>query len=102
MEHPSNIRPVCEHHAAKPDPQYFEKPFDWFFGKFCKLRFPTGRMDSPMYESMWVKVERVQDHDGKPMLLGELNNDPMYVAEYKCGDGVLFDRNEVCDVLEAK
>jgi hypothetical protein len=93
-ESPSNIGFVCPDHAPKPDAQYFDKPFDWFMGKFCKLGFPTNRKEAPFTEFMWVHV---CDHDGE-FLVGNLNNDPVYVTEYKDGDGVAFVRNEICDV----
>lgn len=97
-EDPRNIGFVCPDHTPKPDPQYFNKPFDWFNGKFCKLGFPTGRMDAPHFEFMWVKVEGHEEIEGKQMLVGKLNNDPVYVDDYQDGDGVAFERHEICDV----
>jgi hypothetical protein len=95
----SNIGMVCPEHSAKPDPQYFEKPYCWFFGKNCKLRFPTGLPEGkPQYEAMWVYVQGIREIDGTTWLVGVLNNDPIIVTEYKDGDGVAFERNEICAV----
>lgn len=92
----SNIGFVCSDHAPKPNEKYFDKPFDWFVGKFCKLGFQTNRKEAPFNEFMWVYVT---NHDDE-ILVGTLNNDPLYVTEYKSGDGIAFDRSEICDVFQ--
>ena len=98
MEPATNIGWVCPDHTPKPDAQYFDKPFDWFVGKYCKLGFPTGRSEPPLTEFMWVRVALVREIDGKTMLVGDLDNDPLYVQDYECGDGVAFERHEVCEI----
>lgn len=91
MEPRRNIRFRCERHRSHPNPAYVQKPFDWFVGKFCKLAFLTG-LPNPDKELMWVKVTESKEIDGKTMLVGILNNDPIYVKDYACDDGVAFDR----------
>ena len=98
MESPNNIGWVCDKHSPKPNSIFFDRPFSWFVGKYCKLGFPTGREEAPHTEFMWVKVTEHMQLDGKTMLVGDLDNDPLFVENYKCGDGVAFDRNEICDV----
>ena len=93
QEH-GNIGWVCPNHAPKPDPQYLDKPLQWFVGKNCKLGFPTGRKEAPFLEFMWVYVTGHQDNE----LTGRLNNDPAFVTDYVDGDGVGFERNEICAV----
>lgn len=93
-EDPENVGWVCPEHTPKPDPQYFDKPFEWFIGKHCKLGFPTGRTESPFTEFMWVYVTGQKEG----FLFGKLDNDPVFVKEYKDGDGVAFERNEICAV----
>lgn len=94
QEDPKNIGWVCADHTPKPDPQFFKKPLDWFVGKNCKLGFPTGRTEAPFLEFMWVYVTGSDEGS----LIGKLNNDPLFVEEYKDGDGVAFDRDEICAV----
>lgn len=91
----SNIGWVCPDHTPKPDPQYFDKPLDWFVGKYCKLGFPTERSEAPFLEFMWVLVTATyEDHS----LIGNLNNDPVFVKGYTDCDVVAFERTEICDV----
>lgn len=97
MENPANIGWLCPDHAPRPDAQYFDKPFEWFVGKSCKLGFLTG-LKSPRTEFMWVQVTGQDTIDGVRMLTGY--NDPAYVRDYRNGDGVAFERNEICDVHE--
>lgn len=97
MNH-STARWVCPNHTPKPDSQYFEKPFDWFVKKYCKLGFSTGLSKGPNLEFMWVYVTHFETIDNKEMLVGRLDNDPLYVNDYKFGDGVAFDREEICMV----
>lgn len=92
---------VCDEHRSKPDPQYFDKPFDWFHNKYCKLSFQGKNPDGEdCHEAMWVLVTGDQEIEGTKMLIGVLDNDPVYEMEYKCGDGVGFERNEICAVAE--
>jgi hypothetical protein len=90
-----NIGWICPEHTPKPDSQYFDKPLEWFVGKYCKLGFPTGRLEPPFTEFMWVFVT-VQKQN---FLFGKLDNDPLFVEEYKDGDVVAFERNEICAVV---
>lgn len=99
MENPANIGWLCPDHVPRPDAQYFDKPFEWFVGKSCKLGFLTG-LKSPRTEFMWVQVTGQDTIDGVRMLTGYLDNDPAYVRDYRNGDGVAFERNEICDVHE--
>lgn len=90
-----NIRPVCGE-CMKPNPQYLEKPPEWFLGKFCKVAFPCtdGRN-----EYMWIEVDGLYDGEGDEEITGVLNNDPLY-AEFTCGDRVAVGRNEIIEVLD--
>ena len=84
----------CDLHRSMPDPQYADKPFDWFVGKCCKLSFPTGH-PTHKNELMWVCVQKVQEIEGVTMLVGYLDNDPILVKEYKYKDTVAFERHEI-------
>lgn len=88
----NNIRFRCDLHKSHPDPVYAEMPFDFFIGKYCKLSFPAPE---GKHELMWVKVEKVEEIEGKMMLVGILDNDPTLVTNYKYGDGVGFEREEI-------
>jgi hypothetical protein len=72
-----------------------------FLGKFVKLCFPVkdprpgGKVDS---EHMWVKVLR--EYEGDEDLVGELNNDPVFVCEYQCGDQLAFKVEEIEEVVD--
>lgn len=102
MTHESteNIRRVCSDCASihlKPDPQYLNKPIEWFFGKFCKAAFksPTGRT-----EYMWIKIVGQYESEHPEELVGILNNDPITDVQYKNGDSVAIGRNEIIEVLK--
>lgn len=91
MEEPlSNIGFVCETHEPKPGKFKGQEPKE-FIGKAVKLGFqhPKGK------EHMWVLVYGL----GKETQLeGILDNDPIRVTDYKCGDAVGFDVEEIEDV----
>ena len=88
---------VCEKHAPKPQPQFLEKPLEWFVGKFVKKGFPAVSPEGrETQEHMWVKIESIQN--GR--LRGKLNNDPVYKMDLMSGDTVLVDPSEVEDVCE--
>lgn len=90
-EDPSNIGFVCPECGIE---DYSDKEPSWFVGKYVKKIF-TALNDEK--ERMWVRVHDVTK-DGK--LVGELNNDPVYPFDIKCGDSVTLDINEVIEVLE--
>ncbi len=98
MEPRSNIGYRCEKHKSHPDPAYFDKPFEFFIGKFCKLGFTSPTRQT---ELMWVLVEGViEGSDGKKHLNGILKNDPIIVTDCECGDDVIFERHEIHAVLD--
>lgn len=63
--------------------------FDIEVGDYAKIRFGG---DSPG-EYMWVKVTNVNGNK----LEGTLDNDPVIVEDVKCGDIVIFGKEDVCD-----
>lgn len=89
---------VCKDHEPKPNPEFFDKPFDWFSGTYCKLGFPASEGRN---EYMWVKVLGTETEGDETFLIGTLDNDPVYVQDYKCGDGVLFSRTEICQIYKS-
>ena len=96
----SNVRPVCAGHSPKPMGGLEAIELGAFVGRFVKLAFPTGKAECKT-EHMWVRVLRVPPKQGKKSrnLVGVLDNDPVYVTDYKCGDLVEFQVPEVEDVL---
>lgn len=88
MESPRNVGLVCPEHSPKPGKFKGQDP-TIFLGKYVKLGFTTKQ--GPI-EHMWVKVERLGD---QTQLEGVLNNDPVYDTEYKCGEEIGFDVEEI-------
>ena len=86
-EDPGNIIITCKDCA---DRMYINKGnFDIKVGDFVKLRFDEGYGE----EYMWVIVKK-QNGD---LFEGILDNDPVIMTNMKCGDKVIFDKNEVVD-----
>jgi hypothetical protein len=107
-ESPSNIGGVCSEHAPKPDPQYFDKPMDFFIGGYVKLGFEVSKdkdflayvqqvrpgFKMPDREHMWVEVTGLSDVSTEE-LQGKVANDPIFAIEWPCGAEVAFKRTEI-------
>lgn len=88
----SNIGFVCPDHEPKPGRYKGHDPKD-FIGLAVKLGFPHS--GGKAKEHMWVIVTGL----GKETQLeGILDNDPVLVEDYDCGDGVGFDVEEIEEV----
>lgn len=98
MEPPENIGFRCDDCRSHPDPAFLNLPFEWFVGKHCKLAFSTGH-PGITNELMWVTVTEVKEVEGTMLLVGFLDNDPIYVTDYSFGDGVGFERHEIHAVV---
>jgi hypothetical protein len=83
----NNVRRVHED-ALKPDSLYAKKPLQWFRGRSVKLSFSA---ESGQVEHMWVKITEI---DG-PHLVGNLDNDPVFVEHLDCGDTVILSRCQI-------
>lgn len=97
-EDPRNIAFVCSKHSPKAG-GFKDKPTKFFIGKFVKLAFPVDEVPGkrlPNFEHMWVKVLRIEGDE----LVGELDNDPMYVTKYKFKDRVTFKAPAVEEVMD--
>ena len=57
-------------------------------GRFIKMAFQS---EKSRVEHMWVRVTNV---DGD-YLIGELDNDPLFVTHVKCGDRVVLSRVQI-------
>lgn len=102
-EDPSNIGRSWK----KPDSRWAYLPIGFFVGKHAKLQFDVLTLEGPRKELMWVSGlrlptrEEIGDNDPAEMeLVGELNNDPLGLCEYECGDTVGFARVEIVGMLE--
>ena len=65
-------------------------PAEQFIGKYVKIAFKS----KGLVEHMWLKVTDFacqSDYD----LVGTLDNDPVIVVEFKCGDQVEFKLSEI-------
>jgi uncharacterized protein YegJ (DUF2314 family) len=82
-----NVQLVCPR-CRKPDSRYFDVPLDWFVGRCVKIAFQS---QDGLVEHMWVVVTGVED--GR--LVGELDNDPLFVEDIECGDRVVLDRTQI-------
>ena len=93
MEPRSNVSHVCDEHAPRPAPRYFDKPGAWFVGRIVKVGFDVQNPAHPdiTCEHMWVSVEGSHGD----LLRGRLDNDPFYATGLKDGDEVVFDRRLV-------
>ena len=89
----SNLFHPCKEHEAKPGGFKGQDP-KVFVGRLVKLGFlqPDGKHK----EHMWVKVLKLGN---ETQLEGVLDNDPFYVTDYKYGDGVGFDVEEIETVV---
>ena len=65
-------------------------------GSFCKIGFlsATGKT-----EWMWVEVTDIVPAARNP-IRGKLNNDPVVATDWKDGDPVEFQRNQICEYIE--
>ena len=96
-----NVGFVCKGCAPAPNPALARHLFKWYLGKYCKLGFPiTKGPRAGNNEYMWVLVTGKTVENRKTMLVGVLNNDPVFVTDYKNGDGVAFGRDEICEIME--
>lgn len=95
-----NLRFVCDAHSSKPNPEYAKKPAKFFVGGFVKKAFevlhPYTRKSAS--EHMWVEIKTIKDGN----LIGELNNDPIYLTALQCGDEVIVKLSEIEDFLPPK
>jgi uncharacterized protein YegJ (DUF2314 family) len=57
-----------------------------------KRGFPSGK-DESHHEFMWIQVLDIQED----RIVGILDNDPLYVKEYKAGDRVTTPAGEIVD-----
>lgn len=92
---PEDLRNIdFQARRRRPDPEYLEKPLDWFIGINCKLAFlaPDGRQ-----EYMWVLCQGLALTKGEE-LRGQLDNDPQIAVEFECGDLIEFSRKEIIEV----
>lgn len=102
----NNVGFVCRKHARKPDPYFKTLPPDWFVGKHCQLAFPfKAATDAAGMQSgreyMWVEVLSLGETPGHE-LRGALRNDPIYAEDWKGGDWLEFNRDEILQVLPVK
>ena len=75
--------PEC---ASKPDSELTTKDVEFFIGKAVKKCFGQERK-----EHMWVQV---QGHVGN-VLIGALDNEPVFISKLKRGDRVEVQLNEI-------
>lgn len=97
----SNILVVPASLASKPG-GYEDYDPALLVGSFVKLGFPAKTPDGKdIKEHMWVKVTKVLDPatENNQQLLGTLDNDPVAVSEYSCGDIVAFRLEEIEDYI---
>lgn len=86
VEPKSNILFFCEKHAPPIDKRARWLQATFFVGKFVKKSFPAiNPLGNDTQEHMWVKIKGVGE-DG--LLIGELNNDPLFYTGLKNGDTV--------------
>ena len=83
----NNVRMIHED-ALKPDSLYAKKPLQWFRGRSVKLSFSA---ESGHVEHMWVKITEI---DG-PHLVGNLDNEPVFVKHLDFGDTVILSRCQI-------
>lgn len=95
VEPQSNIGYVCNGQEPKPGGYTEEDPYE-LLGYNVKTSF---RAQNGRTEHMWVFVSAI-DPDDESVLLGVLNNDPVYATQYHCGQDVKVALWEIEDVFE--
>lgn len=95
MESIKNIAIVCGECMDKMFPN--KGQFDIKVGQSVKLKF-TNISAEIGDEYMWVEVTRVDKKNDK--YEGILDNDPIIIKDIKYGDGVIFKKEDVFDVLD--
>jgi len=95
-----NIGLVCADHAPKAGKYAGQEP-KTFLGKMVKLGFkaihPLTNKES--IEHMWVEVTH-EIEDGDERLGGTLDNDPIFICDFRNGDSLAFNVEEIEDVYE--
>lgn len=78
---------------SKPSKQAIE-PLEK--GSKAKLifSFKSDNPEIPNVEQLWVEILLVQ-HDGK--LLGQLEDNPKYIQDLKCGEIIEFEERHIID-----
>lgn len=94
-----NVGFVCPDHSPKPGGYVGRKP-ETLIGRFVKLGFPITEEipGGPKVEHMWVRIDKYNNVTKE--FEGTLNNDPMFVTEFACDDGVGFTIEEIEDVYD--
>jgi Uncharacterized protein conserved in bacteria (DUF2314) len=90
----SNLNFYCPDHAPRPDPAVRTRPIASFIGRHVKVAFPD-RTRSTRSEHLWVKVIGVRDQ----LLVGIIDNDPIFDIGYKDGDEVCIALDRIESVL---
>lgn len=97
----SNVGLVDKDHAAKAG-KFKDCDPDKFLGEIVKLGFPVKNPHTGQetLKHMWVRVtERVaKNMDADETLVGVLDNDPVLICEYQCGDEIVFGVEEIEEV----
>jgi len=94
-----NIGVVCDKCASRPQTKYAEMPAESFVGAYVKLAFATdsdGLRRGYKWEHMWVKVTATY---GGNMLVGLLDNDPVFCTGVKFKDAVFFTTDLIEDAM---
>jgi hypothetical protein len=97
-ENPANIIYVCQDCGKDMYPN--KGKLDAKVGDFVKLKFRGEKRN----EYMWVEVKRVHVEsasakDDEYNFEGVLSNDPVIVKDMKCGDKVIFRKEDILDIF---
>lgn len=97
-ENSANIIYVCQDCGKDMYPN--KGKLDAKVGDFVKLKFQGEKRN----EYMWVEVKRVHVEitsakDDEYNFEGVLSNDPVIVKDMKCGDKVIFRKEDILDIF---
>lgn len=93
LDDAQNLVEEFPHTFSKPSKEVLE-PLEK--GSKAKLNFiiKNDNPEAPNAEQLWVEILLVQNND---KLLGQLEDNPKYIQDLKCGDIIEFEERHVID-----
>ena len=81
------------HTFSKPSKKVLE-PLEKGHKAKLNFIFKSDDPEVPNAEQLWVEILLVQNND---TLLGQLEDDPKYIQDLKCGDIIEFEERHIID-----
>lgn len=99
-EPPENITEICDECGQERLQKWQEENKDTIIekGDFVKIPFIQEIDGKKKTEWMWCVVNKISKN--QQVIIGILDNDPMYVTDVKCGNKYRFGRNQICQLLK--